>query len=94
MEALELYREETRKLEEHKYLCQSAEKEVEKPSVCCFQSTTLRERTSSHWFFFLQLPPPKPNPILVAFGNISVSGTLMKNICHFQCQAKKLFFLF
>lgn len=29
MEALELYREETRKLEEHKYLCQSAEKEVE-----------------------------------------------------------------
>lgn len=29
MEALELYREETRKLEEHKYMCQSAEKEVE-----------------------------------------------------------------
>lgn len=46
MEALELYREETRKLEEHKYMCQSAEKE---------------------------LPPPKPNPILVAFGNVSPS---------------------
>lgn len=31
MEALELHREETRKLEEHKYLCRSAEKEVETP---------------------------------------------------------------
>lgn len=29
MEALELYKEETRKMEEHKYACQSAEKEVE-----------------------------------------------------------------
>lgn len=37
MEALELYREETRKLEEHKYMCQSAEKEVETPSLCCLQ---------------------------------------------------------
>ncbi|KAF7649870.1 hypothetical protein LDENG_00134890, partial [Lucifuga dentata] len=46
MEALELYREENRKLEEHKYACESAGKE---------------------------LPPPKPNPILVAFGNISPS---------------------
>uniref|UniRef100_A0A667ZM00 WD repeat domain 3 n=1 Tax=Myripristis murdjan TaxID=586833 RepID=A0A667ZM00_9TELE len=46
MEALELYREEARKMEEHKYACENAGK---------------------------QLPPPKPNPILVAFGNISVS---------------------
>ncbi|XP_053733114.1 WD repeat-containing protein 3 [Synchiropus splendidus] len=44
MEALELYREEGRKMEEHKYACERAGKE---------------------------LPPPKPNPILVAFGNIS-----------------------
>lgn len=29
MEALELYKEENRKLEEHKYACQSAGKEVE-----------------------------------------------------------------
>uniref|UniRef100_A0A3Q3AYF8 WD repeat-containing protein 3 n=1 Tax=Kryptolebias marmoratus TaxID=37003 RepID=A0A3Q3AYF8_KRYMA len=42
MEALELYRDETRKMEEHKYACESAGKE---------------------------LPPPKCNPILVAFGN-------------------------
>ncbi|KAM6934996.1 WD repeat-containing protein 3 [Xenentodon cancila] len=46
MEALELYREEGRKMEEHKYACERADKE---------------------------LPPPKPNPILVAFGNISPS---------------------
>uniref|UniRef100_A0A3P9LKL7 WD repeat-containing protein 3 n=1 Tax=Oryzias latipes TaxID=8090 RepID=A0A3P9LKL7_ORYLA len=44
MEALELYREELRKTEEHKYACESAGK---------------------------QLPPPKPNPVLVAFGNVS-----------------------
>lgn len=37
MEALELYRDESRKLEEHKYMCQSAEKEVETPPLCCFQ---------------------------------------------------------
>lgn len=29
MEALELYREETRKMEEHKYACEHAGKEVE-----------------------------------------------------------------
>ncbi|XP_054471240.1 WD repeat-containing protein 3 [Anoplopoma fimbria] len=46
MEALELYKEENRKLEEHKYACMTA---VNK------------------------LPLPKPNPILVAFGNISAS---------------------
>ncbi|XP_056145530.1 WD repeat-containing protein 3 [Lampris incognitus] len=45
MEALELYREENRKMEEHKYACENAGK---------------------------QLPPPKPNPILV-FGNVSPS---------------------
>ncbi|XP_061580389.1 WD repeat-containing protein 3 [Cololabis saira] len=44
MEALELYKDEARKMEEHKYACERADKE---------------------------LPPPKPNPILVAFGNIS-----------------------
>uniref|UniRef100_A0A8B9H6M2 WD repeat domain 3 n=1 Tax=Astyanax mexicanus TaxID=7994 RepID=A0A8B9H6M2_ASTMX len=47
MEALELYREESKKLEEHKAACEAAGK---------------------------QLPPPKTNPILVAFGNISVSS--------------------
>uniref|UniRef100_A0A3Q1H8L2 WD repeat-containing protein 3 n=1 Tax=Anabas testudineus TaxID=64144 RepID=A0A3Q1H8L2_ANATE len=46
MEALELYKEEMRKMEEHKYACENAGK---------------------------QLPPPKPNPILVAFGNVSPS---------------------
>uniref|UniRef100_W5KEA0 WD repeat-containing protein 3 n=1 Tax=Astyanax mexicanus TaxID=7994 RepID=W5KEA0_ASTMX len=46
MEALELYREESKKLEEHKAACEAAGK---------------------------QLPPPKTNPILVAFGNISPS---------------------
>ncbi|XP_004081424.1 WD repeat-containing protein 3 [Oryzias latipes] len=44
MEALELHREELRKMEEHKYACEGAGK---------------------------QLPPPKPNPVLVAFGNVS-----------------------
>ncbi|XP_058479073.1 WD repeat-containing protein 3 isoform X1 [Solea solea] len=44
MEALELYKDELRKKEEHKYACMHAGKE---------------------------LPPPKPNPILVAFGNIT-----------------------
>lgn len=29
MEALELYKEETRKMEEHKYACENAGKEVE-----------------------------------------------------------------
>ncbi|KAM9485294.1 WD repeat-containing protein 3 isoform 1-T2 [Salvelinus alpinus] len=46
MEALELYRTESRKMEEHQKACQSAGK---------------------------QLPPPKANPILVAFGNVSPS---------------------
>lgn len=46
MEALELYRVENRKMEEHKYACEHAGK---------------------------QLPPPKANPILVAFGNVSPS---------------------
>ncbi|XP_075967408.1 WD repeat-containing protein 3 [Anarhichas minor] len=46
MEALELYKEENRKLEEHKYASMTA---VNK------------------------LPLPKPNPILVAFGNVSPS---------------------
>ncbi|XP_040003879.1 WD repeat-containing protein 3 [Xiphias gladius] len=46
MEALELYREENRKMEEHKYACVNAGKE---------------------------LAPPRPNPILVAFGNVSPS---------------------
>lgn len=42
MEALELYKEENRKMEEHKYACQAAEKEVETwdhPTFykhCCF----------------------------------------------------------
>ncbi|KAI4805886.1 hypothetical protein KUCAC02_010481 [Chaenocephalus aceratus] len=44
MEALEIYREESRKMEEHKYACQNAANKI---------------------------PPPKPNPILVAFGNPS-----------------------
>uniref|UniRef100_A0A8C7MC30 WD repeat-containing protein 3 n=1 Tax=Oncorhynchus kisutch TaxID=8019 RepID=A0A8C7MC30_ONCKI len=46
MEALELYRSESRKMEEHQIACQSAGK---------------------------HLPPPKANPILVAFGNVSPS---------------------
>ncbi|XP_028846956.1 WD repeat-containing protein 3 [Denticeps clupeoides] len=46
MEALELYREETQKMEEHSEACKEAGK---------------------------KLPPPKTNPILVAFGNISPS---------------------
>lgn len=46
MEALELYRSESRKMEEHQIACQSAGK---------------------------QLSPPKANPVLVAFGNVSVS---------------------
>ncbi|XP_035031091.1 WD repeat-containing protein 3 [Hippoglossus stenolepis] len=50
MEALELYRDEKRKKEEHKYACIHAGKE---------------------------LPPPKPNPILVAFGNVSPSRYIL-----------------
>lgn len=46
MEALELYKDEERKMEEHKYACRREGKE---------------------------LPPPNPNPILVAFGNVSPS---------------------
>ncbi|XP_034042043.1 WD repeat-containing protein 3 [Thalassophryne amazonica] len=46
MEALELYREETKKMEEHKYACEKAGKELQ---------------------------PPKPNPVLSAYGNVSPS---------------------
>uniref|UniRef100_A0A3P8XNQ5 WD repeat-containing protein 3 n=1 Tax=Esox lucius TaxID=8010 RepID=A0A3P8XNQ5_ESOLU len=46
MEALELYRSESRKMEEHQIACESAGK---------------------------QLPPPKADPILMAFGNVSAS---------------------
>ncbi|XP_029314804.1 WD repeat-containing protein 3 [Cottoperca gobio] len=44
MEALEIYKEENRKMEEYTYACQRAGNEI---------------------------PPPRPNPILVAFGNVS-----------------------
>ncbi|CAL9690674.1 unnamed protein product [Knipowitschia caucasica] len=44
MEALELYREEMRKMEDHRFSCEHSSK---------------------------KLPPPAPNMILVAFGNIS-----------------------
>lgn len=53
MEALELYREELRKMEEHVYACKHAGKE---------------------------LPPPKPNMILVAFGNISPAQYVLEVI--------------
>lgn len=53
MEALELYREEMRKLEDHEYVCKQAGKE---------------------------LPPPKPNMILVAFGNISPAQYVLEVI--------------
>ncbi|XP_075994682.1 WD repeat-containing protein 3 [Genypterus blacodes] len=53
MEALELYREEARKKEEHKYACENAGKEV---------------------------PPPKPNPILLACGNVSASRHVLNVI--------------
>ncbi|XDV30660.1 hypothetical protein PO909_033525 [Leuciscus waleckii] len=51
MEAVELYREESKKLEEHRDACEAAGKE---------------------------LPPPKMNPILVAFGNISPSRYVLE----------------
>lgn len=53
MEALELYKEELRKMEEHKYACKHAGKE---------------------------LAPPKPNMILVAFGNISPAQYVLEVI--------------
>uniref|UniRef100_A0A672Q5L7 WD repeat-containing protein 3-like n=1 Tax=Sinocyclocheilus grahami TaxID=75366 RepID=A0A672Q5L7_SINGR len=53
MEAIELYREESEKLEEHRAACKAAGKE---------------------------LPPPKMNPILVAFGNISPSRYVLEVI--------------
>ncbi|XP_043104416.1 WD repeat-containing protein 3 [Puntigrus tetrazona] len=53
MEAVELYREESEKLEEHSDACKAAGKE---------------------------LPPPKMNPILVAFGNISPSRYVLEVI--------------
>ncbi|KAF4108985.1 WD repeat-containing protein 3 [Onychostoma macrolepis] len=53
MEAVELYREESEKLEEHSAACKAAGKE---------------------------LPPPKMNPILVAFGNISPSRYVLEVI--------------
>uniref|UniRef100_A0A8C1M5F9 WD repeat-containing protein 3 n=1 Tax=Cyprinus carpio TaxID=7962 RepID=A0A8C1M5F9_CYPCA len=53
MEAIELYREESEKLEEHRAACKAVGKE---------------------------LPPPKMNPILVAFGNISPSRYVLEVI--------------
>lgn len=43
----------------------------------CFYGATVviyRPQSDKLLMFLLQLPPPKPNPILVAFGNVSVSG--------------------
>ncbi|XP_066542654.1 WD repeat-containing protein 3 [Hoplias malabaricus] len=53
MEALELYREESKKLEEHRSACEAAGKE---------------------------LPPPKMNPILMAYGSISPSRYVLEVI--------------
>lgn len=41
MEALELYKEENRKMEEHKYACQTAEKQVERRTGESFSVTVL-----------------------------------------------------
>uniref|UniRef100_A0A8C0YRD2 WD repeat domain 3 n=1 Tax=Cyprinus carpio carpio TaxID=630221 RepID=A0A8C0YRD2_CYPCA len=57
MEAIELYREESEKLEEHRAACKAVGKE---------------------------LPPPKMNPILVAFGNISVSILILSSVFLFS----------
>lgn len=107
MEALELYKDEMRKMEEHKYACQHAGKEVDtsschltfnkSPATLLFpsggavgaqtSSSSLRFSLSQYyslwnsWFFLCvsQLPPPKPNPILVAFGNVTVSRAVFSN---------------
>uniref|UniRef100_A0A8C2CKJ6 WD repeat domain 3 n=1 Tax=Cyprinus carpio TaxID=7962 RepID=A0A8C2CKJ6_CYPCA len=57
MEAIELYKEESEKLEEHRAACKAVGKE---------------------------LPPPKMNPILVAFGNISVSVLILSSVFLFS----------
>lgn len=53
MEAIELYREESKRLDEHRVTCEAAGKE---------------------------LPPPKINPILIAFGNVSPSRYVLEVI--------------
>uniref|UniRef100_A0A8C9VQQ5 WD repeat domain 3 n=1 Tax=Scleropages formosus TaxID=113540 RepID=A0A8C9VQQ5_SCLFO len=53
MEALELYRDESKNMQEHEEACRAAGK---------------------------QLPPPKMNPILVAYGNISPSRYVLEVI--------------
>jgi len=124
MEALELYKEEDQKMEEHKYASMTAVNKVEprdasssflllltrhlpplplpsssSPSSFLFlppfssllipslpSSSSLLPlpplplpSSSSRWIVYerscclLQLPPPRPNPILAALGNISVS---------------------
>lgn len=49
MEALELYKEETRKMEEHKYACRSAEKEVETRFRQRHLVWSLKKRPDQNW---------------------------------------------
>lgn len=89
MEALELFREERRKLEDHEYACRAAGRQVEAPPTSPTLSSdwlpgnldpglTPRDLSNPVFFFFFklillpQLPAPKPNPILVAYGNVTV----------------------
>ena len=81
MEALELYRDENRKMEEHKYACESAGKQV--------RETHTHTKSNSKSFFLanglccvLQLALPKPNLILVALGNMSVSKQRPYKLTH------------
>ena len=84
MEAVELCREEQAKLAEHREKCAAACKEVGSwvatlasiPWVLLF----LCHHLLIGFQISLQLPLPTPNPILVAFGNLTVSG--LNRVCN------------
>lgn len=78
MEAVELCREEQAKLAEHREKCAATHKEVgarvaASASVPWWVLLFLCHHLVIGFLISLQLPLPTPNPILVAFGNLTVS---------------------
>uniref|UniRef100_A0A3B3YF43 Small-subunit processome Utp12 domain-containing protein n=1 Tax=Poecilia mexicana TaxID=48701 RepID=A0A3B3YF43_9TELE len=86
MEALELYREETRKSEEHKYFCEKAGKEVRTNTLCIiiFPSVVI---TSELEISLLVLPFPYVPELLKLFSSYIQQGLEVELVC--RC----LFFL-
>uniref|UniRef100_A0A8C8DH36 Small-subunit processome Utp12 domain-containing protein n=1 Tax=Oryzias sinensis TaxID=183150 RepID=A0A8C8DH36_9TELE len=98
MEALELHREELRKMEEHRYACESAGKQVGYSNITChigtYQQLSCFNLTAENWVLFFELevsllvlPFPYVPELLQLFSGYIHQGLEVELVC--RC----LFFL-